>query len=124
MAEQPFAMVIEDDKDLAAIFADTLKEAGFQAEVARDGRVAMERLAAVAPDVVVLDMNLPLVSGAEVLKYIRTDKRLANTRVIIATANPQIASMVQDQADLVLIKPVGFSQLFNLAIRLRSVRQS
>lgn len=119
MTEKALAIVIEDDKDLAMIFADTLSEAGFEAEVVGDGRAAMERLKAIAPDVVVLDMNLPFVPGAEVLKYIRTDERLARTRVIVATANPQIASMVDDQADLVLIKPIGFNQLFNLASRLR-----
>ena len=116
---KPFAMIIEDDKDLADIFSDTLIEADFETEIVRDGRTALERLAATVPDVVVLDMNLPFVSGAEIMEKIRADNRLEKTRVIVATANPQIASMVQDQADLILIKPVGFRQLLDLATRLR-----
>ncbi len=113
------ALIVEDDRDLSTIFADTLHEAGFNVEVARDGRVALIRLAEMVPDVVILDINLPFVSGAEVLMHIRADARMAQTRVIVVTANPQMASMVEDQADLVLIKPVGFAQLFSLAIRLR-----
>ncbi len=116
---KPFAMIIEDDADLSAIFADTMEEADYKTEIVRDGQKALERLADTAPDVVVLDMNLPRVSGAEILLRIRADDRLERTRVIIATANPQIASMVQNQADLVLIKPVGFNQLFELAVRMR-----
>jgi CheY-like chemotaxis protein len=53
------------------------------------------------------------------LRQIRADARLAGTRVIIATADPLMAQTLNDAADLVLIKPISFSQLRDLAKQLR-----
>jgi DNA-binding response OmpR family regulator len=115
---RPFALVIEDDADLATISAGALTAAGFETEAIRDGRTAVERLPVTIPDVVILDLHLPQVSGEEILADIRTDSCLARTRVIVATADPRAAELLQAQADLVLIKPISFSQLRDLARRL------
>jgi CheY-like chemotaxis protein len=109
------ALVIEDHVDSAIIFSEAVKRAGFEVETIRDGEVALERLAVVEPDVVILDLNLPHVSGMEILQRIRSDPRLAKTRVVIVTAHDEMANAIQDQADLVLIKPVAFSQIRKLA---------
>ncbi len=114
------ALVIEDDADLATIFAEAIKTAGFETQVIRDGRTAINQLALLTPSIVVLDLHLPNVSGMDILKQIRADARLAKTRVILATADARMADMVQGQADLVLVKPVSFGQLRDLAARLRS----
>ena len=113
-----FALIIEDNIDAATIFSEALEAARFDTEVIQSGDVALARLAATRPDVVVLDLNLPRVSGAEILRQIRADARLAQTCVIVATAHPRMAEGVRDEADLVLIKPVSFTQLRDLATRL------
>lgn len=113
-----FALIIEDDSDLAIIFAKALQEAGFETQVVRAGDTAVMWLSSTTPDVVVLDLHLPRVSGEEVLQQIRADGRLDGTKVIIATADPRLAENLQDQADLVLLKPIGFGQLRDLATRL------
>jgi len=66
---------------------------------------------------VVLDLHIPLASGAEILRQIRADARLDKTRVIVATADSRVPDVLREQADLVLIKPVSFSQLRDLAAR-------
>jgi len=114
------ALVIEDDADLATIFAEAIKTAGFETQVIRDGRTAIIQLGLLMPSIVVLDLHLPKVSGMDILKQIRADARLAKTRVILATADARMADMLQGQADLVLVKPVSFGQLRDLAARLRS----
>lgn len=114
----PFALIIEDHEDSAIIFSEALKAAGFETEVAHWGDVALERLAATTPDVVVLDLYLPRVGGPDILRQIRADARLAKTRIIVATAHPQLAESLQGEADLMLIKPIGFHQLRDLAARL------
>ncbi len=115
-----FALVVEDDFDLSTIFAAALQAAGFKTEVIGDGAVAVQRLASISPDVVVLDLHLPNVSGADILEHIRQDERLADTRVIVSTADPRMANVLEDVADLVLIKPISFSQLRDLAKRFAS----
>lgn len=112
------ALIIEDDPDLSIIFSESLKAAGFETEIVRDGGLAVERLAVTCPEIVVLDLHLPNVSGEKLLGQIRSDPRLGTTRVIICTADPRMADPLNDIADLVLIKPVSFSQLRDLAKRL------
>jgi len=112
------AMIIEDNEDLAIIFAEALQAAGFDTGIIQDGSTALTRLKSCVPHIIILDLHLPHVSGEEILKQIRTDERLAQTRVIIATADPRMADMLKDQADLVLLKPISFGQLRDLAGRL------
>lgn len=113
-----FALIVEDDNDLAIIFAMALQEAGFETQIVRAGDTALMWLSSSTPDIVVLDLHLPRVSGDTILKEIRADARLAHTKVIITTADPRMAQMLDDKADLVLLKPVSFSQLRDLAARL------
>lgn len=117
----PFALIIEDDYDASLIFAEALQAAGFETEIIRSGDTALARLAATTPDAVVLDLHMPHVSGVDIMEQIRADERLAETQVIVATADPRLADILQDDADLVLIKPISFSQLRDLAARLGSV---
>jgi DNA-binding response OmpR family regulator len=118
MSDKPLALIIEDDVDLSTIFAEALHAAGFQTEVIRDGGDAARQLNQAQPSVVVLDLHLPHISGLDLMVQIRGDERLAETRVIITTADPRMAEMLNDQADLVLIKPISFVQLRDLASRL------
>jgi len=117
-----FALIIEDDEDLSVIFSEALQAAGFDTEIARAGDTALARLAVTSPEVVVLDLHLPRVAGMDILHQIRADPRLAGTRVIVATAHPRMAESLRDEADLVLLKPISFSQLRDLAAILGSAR--
>jgi DNA-binding response OmpR family regulator len=113
-----FALIVEDETDLAIIFSKALQEAGFETQIVRAGDTALMWLSSTTPQIVILDLHLPRVSGEEVLNQIRADERLTETKVIIATADPRMAETLQDKADLVLLKPIGFSQLRDLASRL------
>jgi CheY-like chemotaxis protein len=115
----PLALIIEDDADLSTIFAQALQAAEFETEIAEDGQVATTRLNETIPSVVVLDLHLPHVSGRDILDQIRTDPRLKDTRVMLATADPAMAETLRTEADLILIKPISFGQLRDLAKRLR-----
>ncbi len=115
---KPLALIVEDELDISIVFSKALQAAGFETEVIRDGNIAVEWLSSSKPDIVVLDLNLPGVTGPEILRNIRTDARLARTPVIIATAYARLAESVRDQADQVLFKPVSFAQLRDLAARL------
>jgi DNA-binding response OmpR family regulator len=119
--ENPQALIIEDDEDAAVIFAKALQEAGFECDIIRTGDKALVWLAETVPAVVVLDLELPGVSGADILHQIRTDARLANTHVIIATAHPDLAAGLEEKADLMLFKPVSYIQLRDLAKRVGAV---
>ncbi|GAB4545516.1 MAG: response regulator [Anaerolineales bacterium] len=113
----PLALIIEDDPQLNQIFTITLGEL-FAVESISHGAAALQRLGEVTPRLVVLDINLPGASGGEILRAIRANARLVETRVIIVTANPRQAEELQADADVVLIKPVSVGQLRDLARRM------
>src|SRR5690606_509061 len=113
----PLALIIEDDKKLAFIFAQALKLAEFEIEIVRDGNLALARLAVTTPELVVLDLHLPGISGRDILYQIRSSSRLVNTRVIVTTADAALADMLANEADLALLKPIGPGQLRDFAMR-------
>lgn len=114
------ALIIEDDEDLAAIFAEALRGIDFEVENVTDGMQARERIAeGETPFLVLLDMHLPRVSGQELLKTIKNDGRFAGTWTIITTADARLAEDFRDQVDFALIKPILFGQLKDLASRLK-----
>jgi DNA-binding response OmpR family regulator len=115
---QYLALIVEDEPDLAHIFAEALKMAGFVTEVVTDGKRALARLKEIVPHVVVLDLHLPGVDGETILRHIREEPGLAGTRIMIASADAVMADALDFAADLVLLKPVGFSQLRDLAERM------
>ena len=113
------AFVIEDDEDLSRIFTQALVSAGFQVETISDGAIAQQRLTESTPYLIILDMHLPNVDGSALLKQIRADERLKGSRVIITTADALLGDYHRDNADLVLVKPISFSQLRDLTARYR-----
>ncbi len=115
------ALVIEDDIDLSTIFTEAMQTAGFEVETIRDGSKAQARLAEAIPDLIILDLHLPNVSGKEILAQIRADARLAKARIILATADARLADMLDETEKdlLVLVKPISFGQLRDLARRLK-----
>ena len=117
---KPLAFIIEDEDQLADIFTQAMKLADFETETIADGQKAIEKLANLNPAVVILDLYLPGASGDKVLAYIRNEPRLEKVVVVLTTFDSLLADNLREQSDFVLLKPVSFSQLRDLGIRLRS----
>ena len=118
--ENPLALVIEDDPEQQKIFSKAVEMAGFSVEIFGDGNEAIQRLDEATPTLIILDLHLPNVSGDEILRHIRSQERLASVSVILATADPIFAESLSAESDLILLKPISFIQLRDLAIRMRS----
>src|SRR5574342_1427360 len=101
----PRALIVEDDADVAFLYAEALRGAGFEPEIIRDGTTALARLAGIVPALVVLDMHLPFVTGGEILQQMRADRRLDKTRGIMTSGDAQISEAVRSDGERVLCKP-------------------
>jgi DNA-binding response OmpR family regulator len=112
------ALVVEDNRDIAMLFSMALEEIGFAADIVSDGQAALDHIRAAPPEIVVLDLNIPKVSGVEVLHRIRADDQLSGAKVVVVSANPHMIEESYDMADLVLEKPVSYVQLRDLLRRL------
>lgn len=115
------ALIIEDDEDLANIFAEAVRGVGFEVEHVADGKQAQERLKSGAtPYLILLDMHLPHVSGEDLLmNTIKPDDRFETSMIIITTADARMGDAYRDQVDFVLVKPISFVQLRDLTARLK-----
>lgn len=121
--ETPFILIIEDERDIAALFRHVMDLAGYRTEIASNGRVALERLATCLPDVVLLDLSLPGISGVNVLQRMRVDDRLKDIPVVVVTAYSELAESLAVEPDLVMMKPVSAVQLTDLVQRLARDRR-
>jgi DNA-binding response OmpR family regulator len=77
--------IVEDDAMLAEIYHTLLQSAGFKSFVANDGQAGIELVGQVQPDLVLLDIMLPQLSGDEVLRQIRSNDWGKETKVIMLT---------------------------------------
>jgi len=79
-------LVVEDNELNLKLFCDLLRAHGYEAVAVRDGREAVERARAVRPDLVVMDIQMPHVTGYELILAMRADPELARTPVMAVTA--------------------------------------
>ena len=119
---KPVALIVEDDRDVVALFRHVLDIAGYHTEIVLNGKEAMERLEASQPNIVLLDLQLPGMSGVDILTRMRANDRLQNTPVIVITAFPVYAASLPVEPDLLLYKPVDINQLSNLVQRLQATQ--
>ena len=117
-------LVVEDNEHLRLLFSIAFEKVGFDVDNAENGLVALGKIEQRAYDIVTLDLDMPGISGLDVLDAMQSIPTSSDTKVIIVTGNDQYAwSEKTDLADLVLLKPVGFKQLLVLANRLMSQKQ-
>ena len=108
-------LVVDDEEDLAAAVATSLRREGYAVDIAHDGQGALDRLAVNEYDLVTLDLNLPDIDGREVCRIIRTDSRFdATTRILMLTGRDSLDDRVaglDDGADDYLVKPFALREL-------------
>src|SRR3990170_4143690 len=110
------AFIIEDDRDIAEMYAQVVREAGFQVEVFYDGKAAYERLQRdPAPKLVFLDMHLPSRTGNEIAWEMWFE--LEQTYIVIITADADMASIyrTKEEVDEVFVKPVPLDVLSEIS---------
>src|SRR5512145_2347608 len=119
MAER--ILVIDDEPDLLELVRINLRQAGYEVETAETGRDALELLRRSAPDLVVLDLMLPDVTGTEICRRMRTDPELADLPIIMLTAKADEVDRVvglELGADDYVTKPFSPREL---TLRVRAV---
>jgi CheY-like chemotaxis protein len=117
---KPEALIIEDDAGQREIFSAAVQQAGYNVTCLSDGAQALEYLKQHTVALVVLDLHLPGLGGEHIARAMRSMPHLKATRLILASADDRLAGMISELADLVLLKPISFIQLRDLATRLRT----
>ncbi len=79
-------LIVEDNELNMKLFADLLQAHGYETQQTREGLKAIGLARKFKPDLIIMDIQLPEVSGLEVTKWIKDDKALANIPVVAVTA--------------------------------------
>ena len=114
-------LVAEDDSDLRLLVSLKLESSGHQVVSVEDGSAAARHCSAMRPDLVILDLMMPGMSGLEVCRYIRASDELKATPVILLTARAQAADIEAGReagVDEYLTKPFSPREL---AVRVSSL---
>ncbi|MCH2202973.1 MAG: response regulator transcription factor [Fuerstiella sp.] len=82
-------LIIEDDRSLSEVLVYNLEQVGYSLSVAHDGQDGLNRARYDPPDVIVLDLMLPVVDGLEVCRRIRADRKLQNVLILMLTAKAE-----------------------------------
>jgi two-component system cell cycle response regulator DivK len=79
-------LVVEDNELNLKLFCDLLRAHGFEVEPVKDGREAVSRARAFAPDLVVMDIQMPHVTGDEIIRQMKADSQLRAIPIMAVTA--------------------------------------
>ena len=102
----PTILVVDDDADSRLIYSEYLRAQGWLTFTASDGRSALDKVAELAPDAIVLDLAMPRVDGWTVLKHLRESSWTTNIPVVVVTASMTARDEAfQAGCDAFLLKP-------------------
>ena len=127
MQQPRTVLLVEDDPDLLRFAEVALRLGGYEVRVATDGEQAMAMAVQERPDIVVLDLRLPLADGWQILSFIQVHPTLHTVPVVVLTATAgareRDRALAAGVADY-LVKPVSVDKLLDAVVEALSVPRS
>ena len=111
-------LVVEDEEELRTVVADALRDEGFAVETARHGQEALARVQAGPPDVILLDMRMPVMNGWEFVSAYRQQVASPAPIVVMTAARNALEWCREVQAQGCLPKPFDLDAMFEIVERL------
>ncbi|MGZ9674831.1 response regulator transcription factor [Flavobacterium sp. GNP001] len=107
-------LIVDDEPNIVMALEYTFKKNNFEVFIARDGQEALDILSIQLPDVIILDVMMPMVDGFATLEQIKKDERLQNCKVIFLSAknkDKDIEKGLALGANLYVVKPFSVKKL-------------
>jgi DNA-binding response OmpR family regulator len=107
-------LIVDDEPNIVVSLEFLMKREGFEVSAVSDGDEAITALQAEVPDLILLDVMMPRVSGYEVVDFVRADPRLAAVRIVMLTAKgreSEVAKGLAIGADAYVTKPFSTKEL-------------
>lgn len=114
MREEKTILIVDDNIDVITTYSVVLRRLGYKVSVAYDGKECIEKIKKEKPDMVLLDVFLPGLSGSEVCRLIKDESQTKDIPVVAITASMSNATrerMDQVGADCFLLKPIDVTDL-------------
>lgn len=110
-------LLIDDEKDLVDLVKSNLESNGYDVLIAFNGKQGLEKAMAEQPDLIILDIMMPVMDGFETLRKIRDDDRIKNTPIIMLTVKSETESIFKAEelgSTDYITKPFSLEELINL----------
>ena len=109
----PRVLIVEDDPTMAQIIDKVLQNMGFETRIAPSGFHAGVELSEFSPSMMTLDLDIPGLSGLEVLRYVRKTPALKSIKVLVVSGRPdeELKASLTAGADDILAKPIRPGEL-------------
>lgn len=107
-------LVVDDEQDVLELLTYNLKQAGYEVLSAEDGKEALWKVRVYSPDIIVLDIMLPIIDGLEVCKTLKKDPQNSKIPIIMLTARANESDRIkgfESGADDYLVKPFSVREL-------------
>ncbi len=107
-------LIVDDEPNIVMTLEYTFKKNNFEVFIARDGQEALDILENQLPDIIILDVMMPMVDGFATLEQIKKDKRLNHCKVIFLSAKNKekdIEKGLSLGANLYVVKPFSIKKL-------------
>jgi CheY-like chemotaxis protein len=88
-------LIIEDDQIVANVYRNKLAVEGYKVELANDGESGLRIMRTFQPQIIILDLMLPTISGVDVIKEIRSDEQFVKTPIVVFS-NTYMTNLIQD----------------------------
>ena len=111
-------LVVEDDDAVATFVREALEDQGYQVASARHGAAALEVAEGFRPDVILLDLRMPIMDGWSFVKQYRRVAQLPASIVLLSAVHETREIAAQVKADAVLVKPLELDELLATVARL------
>ena len=106
MRQEPEVLVIDDDPETVNAVAGTLNDGGFRVRTAAGGREGLLKAAERIPAVVIVDLMMPEIGGAEVCAALRGDPKFSRTRILVVSGADETRALAAEyDADGAIVKP-------------------
>ncbi|MFC4740130.1 response regulator transcription factor [Flavobacterium ponti] len=114
-------LIVDDEPNIVMTLEYTFKKSNYEVFIARDGQEALDIIKTIFPDVIILDIMMPMVDGYATLEQIKKDKNLKHTKVIFLSAKNKASDIEKGLAlgaDAYLTKPFSIKNVVDKVFKL------
>ena len=112
--------MVDDDEEIVGFVEMSLRGAGYEVYTAFNGREGLDLAKSARPDLVILDLAMPVMHGYEVCQAIRSDSTMNNIKIVVTSGKSypvDIKNAKDAGADHYMVKPYGLHQLLDMISR-------
>jgi DNA-binding response OmpR family regulator len=107
----PRVLIVDDDDELAEVLRQALRESGYAVATVRHGAAALELIGQIQPDLILLDLRMPIMDGWSFVTQYRRNEKVGG-RIVLLSGHPNVRDISQSLgADAYIGKPFELTQL-------------